>query len=84
MYEVSLNVVSITMCFAFAYQSVCKRIAAFVKVDVHSSRKVTLDVEDPQKKFIENVLRGLLSILPGVGFFSKYLEKMAKLDWVVC
>ena len=25
MYEVSLNVVSITMCFAFAYQSVCRR-----------------------------------------------------------
>ena len=41
---------------------------------------MTLDVEDPQKKFIENVLKGLLSILPGIGFFSKYLEKIAKLE----
>lgn len=45
---------------------------------------MTLDVEDPQKKFIENVLKGLLSILPGIGFFSKYLEKLAKLEWGVC
>ena len=51
---------------------------------MHSSRKVTLDVEDPQKKFIENVLKGLLSILPGIGFFSKYLEKVAKLESRVC
>ena len=31
MYEVSLNVVSITMCFAFAYQSVCRR-RSFVRL----------------------------------------------------
>ena len=32
MYEVSLNVVSITMCFAFAFQSVCRRIVRLAEV----------------------------------------------------
>ena len=49
-------------------------------LDVNSNSKVTLDVEDPQKTFIVNVLKSLLGILPGVGFFSNYIVKAAKLE----
>ena len=49
-------------------------------LDVNSTNKVTLDVEDPQKTFVVNVLKSLLGILPGVGFFSSYIIKAAKLE----
>ena len=49
-------------------------------LDVNSTNKITLDVEDPQKTFVVNVLKILLVILPRVVFFSSYIIKAAKLE----
>ncbi|KAK8795953.1 hypothetical protein WA171_003919, partial [Blastocystis sp. BT1] len=66
--EVSLNIVCILLSLLFAYHSVY----------VHSESKVSLEMQDPQKVFAERIVKSVISIIPGVGFFQKKLCKLAK------
>ena len=45
---------------------------------------MSLEMQDPQKVFAERIVKSVISIIPGVGFFQKKLCKLAKVDFTVC
>ncbi|KAK8825655.1 hypothetical protein WA577_000826, partial [Blastocystis sp. JDR] len=74
MYDVTTNIVCLGLTAVFAYQSIY----------IHSSDKVSLDMQDPQQQFTMLLVKALISILPAAGFFRAPILKAAKLDWRVC
>ncbi|KAK8801466.1 hypothetical protein WA171_004608 [Blastocystis sp. BT1] len=67
--EVILNGVSFITAMIIAYQTL-----------VTTQRKTSLDMEDPMQVFIATILKSILSILPGVGYFSEKLIRLTKME----
>ncbi|OAO12149.1 hypothetical protein AV274_6199 [Blastocystis sp. ATCC 50177/Nand II] len=70
MYDVTTNIVCLGLTAVFAYQSIY----------IHSSDKVSLNMQDPQQQFTMLLVKALISILPAAGFFRAPILKAAKLD----
>lgn len=83
-YELETNLLCFTFSLLFVYQSFCRNNWWWLVVDIHSEDKVSLDMEDPKKSFVTRLVKSLLSIVPGLGFFRRKLFSVAKLDWIVC
>ena len=56
-----------------------------------TSRKATLDMQDPVKEFMATIIKrwqsvkysvmhSILSVLPGIGYFSEQLMRMTKME----
>ena len=45
---------------------------------------MSLDVKDPHKEFLDRLIKSILGVIPGLGFFQKWLLRFAKLDCIVC
>ncbi|KAK8825477.1 hypothetical protein WA538_003173 [Blastocystis sp. DL] len=72
--ELGFNVVTLLLSLIFAYHSVY----------VHAEASVSLDVKDPHKEFLDRLIKSILGVIPGLGFFQKWLLRLAKLDCIVC
>lgn len=83
-YELETNLLCFTFSLLFVYQSFCRDTRWWLVVDIHSEDKVSLDMEDPKKSFVTRLVKSLLSIVPGLGFFRRKIFSVAKLDWIVC
>ncbi|KAK8796934.1 hypothetical protein WA538_000159 [Blastocystis sp. DL] len=67
--EFFLNAISFACSMIIAYQTLTMK-----------SRKSSMDMVDPMKEFIEVILRSMLSIIPGVGYFSERLIRITKME----
>ena len=83
LYDVTTNIVCLSLTAVFAYQSICREGVGHCCIDIHSSDKVSLDMEDPQQQFNMLLVKALISILPAAGFFRTSIFKAAKLEYVV-
>ena len=79
-YELETNLICFTFSLIFVYQSYCMISSFYWFLGLHSDDKVSLDMEDPKEVFVRKMVKSLVSIVPGLGFFRRKLFAMAKLD----
>lgn len=79
-YELETNLICFTFSLIFVYHSFCMISLSYWFLGLHSDDKVSLDMEDPKEVFVRKIVKSLVSIVPGLGFFRRKLFAMAKLD----
>ncbi|KAK8795469.1 hypothetical protein WA158_000126 [Blastocystis sp. Blastoise] len=55
-------------------------IVSYYTLTTMESHNAKLDLDDPQKAFATRLLQSIVNVLPGLGFASKHIMRMAKAD----